>query len=96
MKEADIIIADIKSSINNNDVDEISRIYMKESNNSNLNWGYIYQKVYIHACLKQKHDVVNYLKPMFELLSPIDQIAIRPMFHYGDLLLQKKHKHKKC
>lgn len=87
--EEDCIIKEIKECINYNDIEGIHKVYTEEQTKDYLNWGYIYQKIYLHACLKQNHEVVEYLKPMFELLSPIDKMTIRPMFHYGDYLLRK-------
>lgn len=52
-------------------------------------WEYIYQKLYLHACLKKKHRIVEWLEPMFKQFDPIQQIALRQMFSYGKYLLAK-------
>jgi hypothetical protein len=52
---------------------------------------YIFQKVYLHACLLKRHEIATYLeKECFPLLPEIQQIAIRQCFSYGRVLLAKK------
>ena len=52
---------------------------------------YIFQKVYLHACLLKRKDIADWLeKSCFPLLEPIQQIAIRQCFPYGHVLLNKK------
>ena len=52
---------------------------------------YIFQKVYLHACLKKKKEIAEWLeKECFPLLSVIQQIAIRQCFPYGHVLLLKQ------
>jgi len=52
-------------------------------------WDYVYQKVYLHACLKKRKNFVDWLRPYFEKLDTIDRIALRQMFAYGNYLLNK-------
>lgn len=52
-------------------------------------WEYIYQKLYLHACLKKKHRIVEWMNSMFEHFDPIQKIALRQMFSYGRYLLAK-------
>ena len=54
-----------------------------------LPWDHVYQKVYLHACLKKKHAFVEWLNTLFETLEPIEKIALRQMFAYGRYLLNK-------
>jgi len=52
---------------------------------------YIFQKVYLHACLKKNKEIAEWLeKECFPLLSAIQQIAIRQCFPYGRVLLSKE------
>jgi hypothetical protein len=50
-------------------------------------WELIFQKVYIHACLKKKTCIVDWLLTLFPMLDPIQQIAVRQVFFYGRYLL---------
>jgi hypothetical protein len=50
---------------------------------------YILQKVYIHACLRKRTDIANWLTPMFASLDPISHIAYRQTIRYGQFLLRK-------
>lgn len=63
--------------------------YYAENQEENYPWEYIYQKVYLHACLKKKIRIVEWMKPLFEQFDPIQQIGIRQMFSYGNYLLAK-------
>ncbi len=54
-----------------------------------LPWDYMYQKVYLHACLKKRRNFVEWLTGLFEALEPIQRIALRQMFAYGRYLLEK-------
>lgn len=52
-------------------------------------WDYVYQKLYLHACLKKKVRIVEWLRDIFSEFGPIQQIALRQMFPYGKYLLAK-------
>ncbi len=53
-------------------------------------WDYIFQKVYLHACLKGKKEIANWMETeVFSQLPVIQQVAIRQVFAYGHILLKK-------
>lgn len=53
-----------------------------------VEWDYLFQKVYLHACLKKKREIAKWLeKEVFLQLPPIQAIAIRQVFPYGNYLL---------
>jgi hypothetical protein len=54
-----------------------------------LPWDYIFQKVYLHACLKKKTAIVDWLMIIYNELNAIEQIALRNVFPYGRYLLGK-------
>ena len=54
-----------------------------------LPWDYMYQKVYLHACLKKRRNFVDWLITLFGDLEPIQRIALRQLFPYGRYLLEK-------
>ncbi len=53
-----------------------------------VDMGWLFQKVYLHACLKGQGDIAEWLeKTVFPTLDPIAQIALRQGFAYGRHLL---------
>lgn len=68
---------------------ELHADYMDTEFPREIDWPYIYQKAYLHACLKKKKDMAAWLESMFETVDPIQQIAYRQTFAYGKSLLNK-------
>jgi hypothetical protein len=54
-----------------------------------VDWAYVLQKCYLHACLKKKPEIASWLEGLFSLFDPIQQIAYRQTFAYGRVLLRK-------
>ena len=54
-------------------------------------WDYIYQTVYLHACLKHKHEIVAWLKELFTQLDTITQVALKQVFAYGNYLQRRNN-----
>ena len=55
-----------------------------------LPWEYLYQQVYLHACLKKKPEMAQWLTDLFpSVFDEVQQIALRQMFAYGRYLLNK-------
>lgn len=52
-------------------------------------WAYVFQKVYLHACLKGRADMATWLQGLFGSLGTIQQVAYRQTFAYGRTLLQR-------
>ena len=53
-------------------------------------WPYLFQKVYLHACLKKRADMAEWLHTcMYSKMDEIQQIALRQVFPYGKYLLTK-------
>jgi hypothetical protein len=63
--------------------------FYQEYADENYAWEYVYQKLYLHACLKKKVRIVEWMLPLFDQFDPIQQIGIRQMFSYGKYLLAK-------
>ena len=87
-------IQDLKELIQKNNLEAVKE-YICEllvDNGSHLmDPAYIFQKVYLHACLLKRQEIATYLREeCFPLLSPLQQIAIRQCFPYGRVLLAKK------
>ena len=68
---------------------ELHADYMDTEFPREIDWPYIYQKAYLHACLKKKKDMAAWLESLFETVDPIQQIAYRQTFAYGKSLLNK-------
>jgi hypothetical protein len=81
-------LKDCKALIENDNLEGLQEYYL-ENREENYPWEYIYQKVYLHACLKKKHRIVEWMKGLFPSFDPIQQIALRQMFSYGKYLLAK-------
>ncbi len=89
----DQLINELKQYINSGDtalfITKASE-YMNETDyGRELAWDYIFQKIYIHACLKKRKGIAEWLKEHFTNLNPISQIALRPIFSYGKYLSNK-------
>ena len=50
------------------------------------NWQFIYQKCYLHACLKHQHEIAAWFRQVYNDLDPISKIALRQVFAYGNYL----------
>ncbi len=74
--------------IEKDNVEGLQELYL-ETQDEEYPWEYIYQKLYLHACLKKQHRSVEWLRGLFSSFDPIQQIALRQMFFYGKYLLAK-------
>lgn len=54
-----------------------------------VDWAFVLQKVYLHACLKKKRDMAAWLEERFKDLDPIAFMAYRHTINYGHVLLKK-------
>ena len=54
-------------------------------------WAWLYQKVYIHLCLFGQKELAEWIWKLFqESIDPIQQIAYRQTYSYGQVLLRNK------
>ena len=81
-------LKDCKTLIEKDNLEGLQEFYMEYSN-ENFPWEYVYQKLYLHACLKKKPRIVAWLDGLFSSFDPIQQIALRQMFSYGRYLMAK-------
>lgn len=81
-------IKDCKVLIEKDNLEGLQEMY-SEMSGENYAWEYIYQKLYLHACLKKKRRIVEWMNSLFQLMDPIQQIGLRQMFSYGKYLLAK-------
>ena len=86
------IIPEAKRLIENSDVEALQAFYMEMLETyEDIDFPYLFRHLYVHACLKKKHDMVKWFKEMYETMDPIMKIALRQIFAYGDYLLRRPH-----
>jgi hypothetical protein len=56
---------------------------------TNIDWQYLFKECYIHACLKKKAVIVEWLTTMYEAFDTVSKIGLRHVFPYGRYLLAK-------
>jgi len=67
-------------------IDLTSELY----NESSFDIAYVFQKVYLYACINKKIRFVEWLEKVgYTYLTPIQSISIRHLFKYGNFLLKK-------
>jgi hypothetical protein len=84
------IVYTFKEYINNKDIEGIKEYIdaLTESDES-VEWDYIFQKVYIHACLKKNKPVAELLLTKFAEMEPQHQIIARQVLAYGRYLMDR-------
>lgn len=88
----DDIIRDAKVIITNNNKDALMQYYndLVETYDANMiDYTYLFRHLYVHACLKKKHEIVAWFKELYEVMDPIMKIALRQIFAYGEYLLRR-------
>jgi hypothetical protein len=84
-----LIIA-LKQLVTNNDLDGLKAEYILLTNQgSQMAWDAIFKDVYLHACLKKRQAIVDWLLTVYEQMDEISKIALRQVFPYGRHLLKK-------
>lgn len=82
------VYQECKEFINANKGEELKEYYeYLITTDVQLDWPNLFQKVYIHACLKKRRDIAEWLTTLFSKFDPITQIAFRQVFFYGRWLL---------
>lgn len=86
------IVGDIKQLITRGDLEALQAFYMELLDTydaDSIDYPYLFRIIYVHACLKKQHAIVNWLKELYETMDPIMKIALRQIFPYGDHLLRR-------
>ncbi len=87
---AEEIVRNFKSYVNAGNLEDCQDyVQFLRDEGEPLAWDYIYQKVYLYACLRKQKHIVDWLLELYKELSVIEQIAIRQIFPYGRYLLAK-------
>jgi len=78
-----------KNYINMNNLEEL-KMYVHTLFEYNYDWPTLFQKIYLHACLKKNKEIATWLQTeVYTIMDPIQQIALRQVFPYGKYLLEK-------
>jgi len=88
----DELIRDIKEVVERGSLDTLQTFYdylQKTHEDDEVDWPYILQKTYLHACLKKKKDMVDWLGSLFENMDPINRIAYRHTLNYGKAIFNR-------
>lgn len=91
------IIMFLKGLVDKNDLDAMKTYYStlpKEEEDEtnmfvNIPWDVVFQRVYLHACLRKRTEMATFLVQVYESMDPIHKIALRQVFPYGRYLLNK-------
>jgi len=86
MSIEDEIIREIKPLIDDNHLTALQILWEEISESEferELAWDYIFQKVYLHASLRKRHEICEWLDTLFESFNPMVKIALRQMFAYA-------------
>lgn len=88
------IVNDVKKIIERGSVEEMQEFWFSITTeyefDQPIDFPWIMQKVFIHACLHGKKDIVEWLRTIFDEMDEISKIAYKHTINYGDALLRKK------
>jgi hypothetical protein len=80
----DQIIFEIKQYINDGDLASIKKNWENyEMSTVSVAWDFVFQKIYIHACIRNQKHIIDWLDILFMQFDPITKIALRQMFAYS-------------
>ena len=78
------LIDEIKDAIDKDDLKEVQEMYDSiDFNDSQIPWDYVFQKVYLYACLKKKQKFIAWFENIFYQFNQIQQSSIRHTLNYG-------------
>jgi hypothetical protein len=94
MRIHDSIVEECKEFIDQNKLEEFQE-YIQDLFTYEFpqqpDWPTVFQQVYLHACLRKRNEIAEYLETLFGQFDPITQIAYRQVFFYGKYLLKKSY-----
>ena len=80
-----------KHLVERGDLSALQAAFQEIADADDIDWPVLFQKVYLHACLKGRREIAEWLeKTVFPTLDPIQQIALRQVFAYGRHLLARR------
>jgi hypothetical protein len=83
------IIQTCKEMIERNALESLKEYYtmIQQEQGDQIDWQHIFLKVYLHACLKKRKEIVSWLEEVYDTFDPISKIALRQTFPYARYLL---------
>jgi len=84
-----IIIADMKELVGKGDLETLQHYFEDIHGQVSVPWDFVYKAVYLHACLKKQHKIVEWLLELYKSFDEITAIALRQLFPYGRYLLTR-------
>ena len=89
------IVNDVKKIIERGSIEEMKEFWLSITTeyefDQPIDFPWIMQKVFIHACLHGKKDIAEWLRSIFDGMDEISKIAYKHTINYGDALLRKKY-----
>lgn len=84
------IVVILKRYVDRNDIKAIEEVLSEIEDEYEGSWDYIFQAVYIHACLRKRLEIVRYLMTLYDMMSEVEKTSVKQVFAYGRYLLDKK------
>jgi hypothetical protein len=88
----DEILSELKPVIAEGNLTELQQLweeYQETDFGRDIAWDYVFQKSYLHAALKKKKDICDWLDTLFVTFNEMTKIALRQLFPYARYLLTK-------
>lgn len=79
----------MKELVEKGQLDTLKQYYEDLQGYEQVPWDYIYKTIYLHACLKKQHAIVDWLLELYKSFDEITAIALRQLFPYGRYLLNR-------
>lgn len=80
-----------KALIDKGHLESLQAIF-QETDFDGTGWEDLYVKLYTHACLRGRTEIAGWLRSLYTGFNPMQQIALRQAFAYGDYLLASRSK----
>lgn len=94
MSSIQFSLTDLKSLVEREDLAALQTYFQQIQTGESetpTEWDYLFQKLFLHACLKRRVSIADWLRTeVFEALPPIQQMAVRHCLTYGKYLMRPK------
>ena len=86
------ILENYKKHIKNDNIKALNSYSEYLVNTENMNFGYIYQKMFNYACqFGSMNIIVWFIQVYYEFFTNMEQIALRQSFVYGKYIMNKNN-----